>query len=679
MYSIHTNKTEHSSPPGGYRNSGYQSVSHRSHARERVVGQSDRDGEDRRLESRRTRDNGNERYERYNGYERYDRQDTRGNNRPELNQYSRPEQNYSNRLEQQHYSRPEQNYYNHPDQNHYNRPEQNHYNRPEQNHYNRPEQNHYHNAREQNNRPDQSHYTHSDYNSRSEDQYQRAQDSYRPRHQYQQQGRYKPQSKYLPSPANDANVEQVQDVKKAPNPDDGLSKDELLAKYERRLASLIKTPTLSDMRVIDSKWGVKPKGFENVTAQRAKLSGLFPLPGYSRPVDLTKLEGVNGVGEQEMLIDTSKIDPIDSINATRLIVKDIDFEKIDYLKVADYFNSFLKKVDHEKLSPSNNIQSKRKTKDDRNLIIEFKNNVAATIAFTLNGRSIKKREIKIVQQKDEEDAGPEVDEVDDDEEEILLNIARPGEYIVQCLSPYKEIKDNDIEDNVVDNPRKITLIVSPELTETQLIENLRQLGSIKGFELLRELGTKESLGIAFVEFYVDPKEYSKTIKAFSVIDKLIHKLENEPYIEKVFYSCLSVVEGVKTSIQDCPVNFNTLKLLVKNENVSTHPKLKVIQLLNIVTARDLVDDANFHFIHNDITQEVEKFGKVKSVKIPRPANDYTPGIVQFSQPGLGKVYVEFVDENVALNAIMGLAGRQYNDRTVLCAFYDHDDFKNGLL
>lgn len=437
---------------------------------------------------------------------------------------------------------------------------------------------------------------------------------------------------------------------------------------------------MDKIKIIDSKWGVKPKGFENVTAQRAKLSGLFPLPGYSRPVDLTKLEGVNGVGEHEMLIDTSKIDPIDSINATRLIVKDIDFEKIDYLKVAEYFNSFLKKVDHEKLSPSNNIQSKRKTKDDRNLIIEFKNNVGATIAYTLNGKTIKNREIKIINQKDEEENGAEpVDNNEDDDGEITLNIARPGEYIVQCLPPYKEIKEDDIEEDVVDNPRKMTLIVSPELTETQLTDKLKEISPIKGFKLLRELGTKESLGIAFVEFYIDPKEYSRTIKAFSVLDKLIQKLENESYIEKVFYSCLSSDEGVKTSIQDCPINFNTLKLLVKNENVSTHPKLKVIQLLNIVSAKDLVDDANFHFIYNDITQEVAKFGKVKSVKIPRPANDYTPGIVQFSQPGLGKVYIEFQDEDVALNAIMGLAGRQYNDRTVLCAFYDYEDFKNGLL
>lgn len=490
---------------------------------------------------------------------------------------------------------------------------------------------------------------------------------------------------YQPSPtAADSGADQTPPAEqKAPvkyDPDAGLSREELINKYERKLIPLLKVSTLEHIKVIDSKWGVKPKGFEKVTAQRAKLSGLFPLPGYPRPVDFTKLEGVVKTrlnNEDDILNESSKIDPIDSRNSTILIIKNINFEKIDYLKITDYFNKFLNKVDSDNLSITNNIESKRKTKDDKNLIIEFTNNVAATIAYTLNGTKIFDKDFTITNHQQEDF---EAEETLHNSNTITLDITRPGEYVAQCLPPYKEIKQDEIEEEVIDNPRKVSIILSDKtLQQTEIIDQLNKIAPIKGFQLLREVGTKESLGIAFVEFFVDPTKYSRTIKALSIIDKIIDKLNQEPYIEKAFYSCLINEDGFKTSIQDCPIDFNTLKALVKNEYVSTHPKLKVIQLLNIVTAKDLVDDANFNFIQSDILREVEKFGVIKSIKIPRPANDYTPGIVQFSQPGLGKVYIEFSDDDIALKAIMGLAGRLYNDRTVLCAFYNYEDFKNGLL
>ncbi|KAK7683875.1 hypothetical protein QCA50_012846 [Cerrena zonata] len=391
--------------------------------------------------------------------------------------------------------------------------------------------------------------------------------------------------------------------------DAGLSKEELISKYDKKLRSVIRYPTLEHIEVIGSKWGIKPKGFENVTAQRAKLSGLFPLPGYPRPVDFTN--------------------------------------KIDYLKVVEFLNKFLNKVDCDETSMSNNIESKRMTTDDRNMIIEFKNNTCATIAYSLKGMELSSAEFAITEHKNEDEEQPEANEDKIDETKFVLDIARPGEYVVQCLSPYKEIKEDEVEDKVIDSPR-----------------------------------SKDPLGIAFVEFYIDPQEYSRTIKALPVLDKMLAQVNELSIVTRAFYSCLTTNEkgeAQKTSIQDCPIDFHTLQGLVRNEFVTTHPKLRVIQLLNIVTAKDLVDDENFNFIKQDILQEVSKLGKIKSIKIPRPANDYTPGIVQFSQPGLGKIYLEFEEEEIALNAIMNLAGRSYNDRTLLCAFYDYDDFKNGLL
>lgn len=436
------------------------------------------------------------------------------------------------------------------------------------------------------------------------------------------------------------------------DPDAGVPKEELIRRYEAKLRSLEKAPALHDLKLLESKWGVKPKGFESVTAQRAKMSGLFPLPGATRPVDVTKLADGK---DAAVLLDKSKIDPIDSRNASVLIVENIDFEKYDYLKITDFFNRFLGRVDVPQLLRSANIESKRKTKDDKKLIIEFKNNTGATIVYALDGRHLDYSTMKLVD-------APTADT-------ITLAIKRPGEYVCQCLPPYKQITD-DIDDDVKDSPRKLTVSVAPDLTETQILEKLQAIAHVKGFQLLREVGTKESLGLAFAEFWVDPS--LRTAKALETTDQYVTAAQE---VFHVRYACAP--KG--TSIQDCPIEFGTLRLLVKNEYVTTHPRSRVIQLINLVTGHDLVDDKQFAFIQDDILQEVEQFGRVVSIKIPRPASNHTPGISQFTQPGLGKVYVEFQEEDAALKAIMGLAGRTYNDRTVLCAFYHHGDYVNGLL
>lgn len=455
-----------------------------------------------------------------------------------------------------------------------------------------------------------------------------------------------------------------------------LTREEEIERCEKKLATLQKVPNIEDITIIDSKWGVKPKGFENVTAQRAKLSGLFPLPGYPRPVDFTKLEGVARdrlLNSNDILNGSSKIDPIDSRNSSILFIKNINFGIIDYLKITEFFNKFLSQIDIPETT-LNNVESKRKTKDDQNLIIEFKNNTCATIAVALNSRKLSFNKMKLI--KNDDEGNPIQQGGQEAGDDIVLDISRPGEYVVQCLPPYDEIKEDEIEEVVIDSPRKITLLVSPTLSETEIITNIKEVGTIKGFQLLREIGTKESMGIAFLEFYIDPTKYQKTINAIPAIQTLIEQLKESLFIEDAFFSCII---PDNTSIQDCPIDLSTLKKLVKNEHVTTHPSLRVIQLINIVTAKDLMDDANFKFIQKDILQEVSKFGNLRTIKIPRPANDYTPGISQFSQPGLGKIYIEFDDEETALKAIMGLAGRMYNDRTVLCSFYDYNDFKNGLL
>lgn len=495
-------------------------------------------------------------------------------------------------------------------------------------------------------------------------------DQNRPRynngHNYREGGTsYRPRNDRLNSREN---TPRGRDQEHYVDPDANLSKEEIIKKYERKLALLLQYDTIDKFPLVGSQWGVKPKGFEKITAQRAKLSGLFPLPGAPRPVDVTKLDGnLAGTGDPSLLIATSKIDPLDSRNSTIIIVKNIDFLLIDYRKVAEHFNKFIRSVDVDSTSVENNISKRTKTKDDKNLIIEFTNNTCATLALTLNGTKLLGSQVSM-----SDSSAPPSD--------VVLNLHRPGEYVVQSLPPYDAMNE-DIAEEVVDSPRKLTLHIDKTATESMLQDALSTVAKLKAFKLLREVGTKESLGLAFVEYYVDPRKHSSTKMALALTVDYVEKTKELEMVHDVQFSCVTMNQYnvLETSVQDCPIELKTLRALVRNEYVPFHPKLRVIQLINIVTAADMFDDASFLFIQQDILEEAKSFGNVRSIKIPRPAHDFTPGIVNLNQPGVGKVYIEFDDEKIALNAIMGLGGRSYNDRTVLCAFYSQDDYLMGML
>lgn len=431
--------------------------------------------------------------------------------------------------------------------------------------------------------------------------------------------------------------------------------EKLLEKYEARLKLLENAVGLEDITGIDSKWGVKPKGFENVTSQRAKLSGLFPLPGYPRPVDFTKLEGIvkNRTSDgNDILLDTSKIDLNDSRVAKLIILQGIDFDTVDYLKVSEYINKQLSRLEVPGISEQN-IQSKTKTKDNKILVIEFENNTCATICLALNGTKAT------------------IENTD-----IVFNFQRPKGYIAQGFINDDNNADNALLREVVeDNAYKVTISVGEEYEEDDIVRTIEEVSPIVSFQLLKEKLSKQSIGIAFANFKLD--NYNPLVavpRVQQISDALIAK--DPDMIKQIRFSCIIPNE---TSIQECPSDLHSLLKFVRNESISSTKKLRVIQLINAVTANDLIEDEKYAFIYEDIEQEAKTFGDIIRIRIPRPANEYTPGLTQFSEPGLGKIFIEFADELAAFKAIMGMAGRLYNDRTVLCSYYDADDFNIGIL
>lgn len=63
---------------------------------------------------------------------------------------------------------------------------------------------------------------------------------------------------------------------------------------------------------------------------------------------------------------------------------------------------------------------------------------------------------------------------------------------------------------------------------------------------------------------------------------------------------------------------------------NTQPTTEVLCLLNMVTEEELVDDDEYEDIVEDVKEECNKYGCVKSIEIPRPIH----GV---EVPGVGKV------------------------------------------
>lgn len=384
-----------------------------------------------------------------------------------------------------------------------------------------------------------------------------------------------------------------------------------------------KVPSLDQVPLENSKWGVRGEGFEQVLAVRAKLSGLFPLPGYPRPRDYTKLypsvrsklpyfpEDPDG---------QSQIEPYQALAARTLLI-DINFS-IDVQVVADHLAAFLRSLDLE-LTGLDVVKSTATNRDI--LIVEFKNNECATIALAFHGQ-------------------PVHIEHDGSVTELVLSISRPAEYVVQDLGPSPDF------DKVIDSPRKIALGTALD-SETELKSALESIHPVNLLAMLRETGTKKFKGIAFVEFIETPEEILEKVRSLDVINW-------------ANFSCKG------SAVQVTNAEFENFKRLAKADGVDARSPLKCIVLANMFLPRELYDETNYKFILDDVRQEAEQLGGFVSLKIPRPDTG--------NEPGVGKAYLEFESAEAASSAMDSLAGRFYNDRTVLCSFFSLEDYDRNL-
>ena len=103
----------------------------------------------------------------------------------------------------------------------------------------------------------------------------------------------------------------------------------------------------------------------------------------------------------------------------------------------------------------------------------------------------------------------------------------------------------------------------------------------------------------------------------------------------------------------------------------------VVCLKNILEEDDIKDKVLFDELFQDIKYELEKFGPIKTMIMPRSQD--VASTPSYSPNCLCKVYIEYSDISGAFGAYNLMNGKVFNSKPLEIIFYDKDAFKNNVL
>ncbi|KAI9735677.1 MAG: hypothetical protein M1834_001693 [Cirrosporium novae-zelandiae] len=405
------------------------------------------------------------------------------------------------------------------------------------------------------------------------------------------------------------------------------------------------TPDLTNIvSILDKKrrltqWDIKPPGYENVTAEQAKLSGMFPLPGAPRqqPMDPSRLQAF--INQPMGSADNAALKPSNARQSRRLFVTNFPPMATEE-SLVEFFNLNMNGLNV--VQGPDPCLSAQFAHDKEFAMLEFKTPSDATLALAYDGAKL----------------------VDDGHQNGTSNGAsqgikthRPKDYIVPSASTETEQDEGVLSATVPDSPNKLCISNMPiYLTEEQVTELLEPFGKLKAFVLVKDNDTQESRGIAFAE-YVDPNATDMAIEGLNGMDLGEMQL-------KVQRASIGA-----TQVAGLEMGVNAMSMFAGTTS-NDHDETRVLQLLNMVTAEELMDNEDYEGMFlKPIFDECSKFGKVLDMKIPRP----TGGSRQSS--GVGKIFIKFDSPESAGKALRALAGRKFADRTVVTTYFSEENFE----
>ncbi|KAF2681988.1 hypothetical protein K458DRAFT_391502 [Lentithecium fluviatile CBS 122367] len=381
-----------------------------------------------------------------------------------------------------------------------------------------------------------------------------------------------------------------------------------------------------------TQWDIKPEGYHGITAEQAKLSGMFPLPGAPRaaPMDPSKLAAF--VSPSTGTASTSGLQPLNSKQAKRLFIYNLP-EDVTSDEVIEFFNLQLNGLNV--VSGHNPCVSAMVKTNHEYALVEFKAAEDATVALAMDGI--------LMRAVPEGESAPEG-----------LSIRRPKDYITPSAEDSAP-SEGGISNVVNDSPYKLSIVhIPPYVEDHQVRELIETFGALKAFVMVKDTSSDVHRGIAFCEF--EDKE---------ILDQVIDSLNSIP-LGDGHLKVMRATVGVKQQI-GFDGGVGAISMLASSHTNENQEKSRVLCLLNMVTADELINDDDYEEIKEDVQEECEKYGPILEVKIPRPA-----GVR--SSAGVGKIYIKYDTPESAQKAIKALAGRQFSRRTVVVTEFSEESF-----
>ncbi|XP_058794904.1 splicing factor U2AF 50 kDa subunit-like [Phymastichus coffea] len=231
----------------------------------------------------------------------------------------------------------------------------------------------------------------------------------------------------------------------------------------------------------------------------------------------------------------------------------------------------------------------------------------------------------------------------------ILKVRRPHDY-----QPMPGMGDTG-GSSVPDSPHKIYIGGLPiYLGEDQVKELLMAFGPLRSFNLVMDSATGLSKGFAFCE-YMDVSVTDMAIDGLRDIQLGDRKI----IIQRASVGAKNALAGTQAPVQIQVPGLSAVG--------AAGPATEILCLLNMVTPDELMEEEEYEDILEDIKEECNKYGVVRSLEIPRP-------IEGVEVPGCGKVFVEFNSVLDCQKAQQVLSGRKFSNRVVVTSYYDPDKY-----
>lgn len=213
--------------------------------------------------------------------------------------------------------------------------------------------------------------------------------------------------------------------------------------------------------------------------------------------------------------------------------------------------------------------------------------------------------------------------------------------------------------------------------EYEVRELVESFGQLKLFNLVKDPNNDDlNRGFCFFE-YLDEKVTERALKGLNNIDMADRKLRVQR--ATINNKSFTILQQMKAN--PAPVNINPGKSNFSDHipTIQPHQHIevpiyaalpsRVIQLINMITAEDVMDDLEYREIVEDIRNECMQHGTVLNVEIPRPDKNSS-----IAGPAVGKIFVKFATLQSAKKARYKLSGKKYNRRTCVVSFYPENYF-----